>query len=436
MNTSHDKETIEQLAALSAIEYDRKRIDIAKSMGISVLTLDRSVKEAKRTSNEKVNDIFPSIEPWHESVSLSMLLDSIEQIFNRTLVFHSEHEAKAIALWVVHTYCLDAATVSPILYISSPEKRCGKSTLLSVLQKLINRPLVASNITAAALFRSIEKFQPTLVIDEGDTFIEGNEELRGVINSGHTRALAYTLRCVGDEHEPTRFCTWGAKVIAGIGHLPETIEDRSIIIQLRRKLLSEKKEKLRNISDSIFHDLARKCVRFKNDNLSILAAKNPEIPETLNDRAADNWIPLLAIAELAGGNWIKSALDAAKHLCGLEQEPISTGAELLNDIRNIFDDKRIDRLSTRVLLGALHSVEEAPWRTYNRGKPLSARQLAKRLKEYKIHSKDMRLAPSNKNLKGYCLEDFQEAFSRYIPSSFPDPGATSATTLQSRNDED
>ncbi len=428
--SSNAEEVVINLATLSEIAYQHKRKEAAKHLRISVTSLDDTVKQARKNLSNNSNSLFVDIVPWNEPVDAKKLLDDLEKIISRCIVFPSDYEIKAVVLYIIHTHCIDAADCSPILNISSPEKRCGKSTLLSLLQHLVNRPLVASNISYAAVFRSIEKWTPSLLLDESDTFLPNNDEIRGVINSGHTRSSAFVIRCMGDEHEPRRFNTWCPKIIAGIGHLPETIEDRSIIVQLRRKLNTETKDKLRDIPKSELEELNRKCVRFMTDNIKVLENVKPSIPTELNDRAADNWAPLLAIALLAGSDWLEAATNAAIHLCGTKQEPISLGVELLQDIKIIFDTKLVHRLSTNELLEALCLDNEALWSTYNRGKPLSARQLADRLKEFKIHSKDIRLPPLNRNLKGYCLEDFTEAFSCYIPSSIQE---SNATTLQTSN---
>src|SRR5271167_227951 len=102
-----------------------------------------------------------------------------------------------VALWVLFTYLLDAFETSPRLAITAPQKRCGKTTLLSVLYQLTCRPLAAANLTPAVAFRVIEAARPTLLIDETDTFVKENDELRGVFNSGHTRTTAFVIRCQG-----------------------------------------------------------------------------------------------------------------------------------------------------------------------------------------------------------------------------------------------
>jgi hypothetical protein len=111
------------------------------------------------------------------------------------------------------------AAASPLLALTSPEKRCGKTTTLSLLTRLVPRPLLSSNISPAALFRIVEKYCPTLLIDEADSFLRDKEELRGILNSGHTRDAAYVVRTVGDDKEPCRFSTWAPKAVALIGRL-------------------------------------------------------------------------------------------------------------------------------------------------------------------------------------------------------------------------
>jgi putative DNA primase/helicase len=180
--------------------------------------------------------------------------------------------------------------------ITAPEKRCGKSVLLQLIGEMVLKPLSASCISPAALYRAIDAWSPTLLIDEFDTFADKNEPLRGVLNSGHTRHSAFTIVCSGDDNEPTRFGTWGAKALAGIGKLPETVMDRSILLELRRKLPHEQVSKLRHNKGSVFEVLSSKLMRFSQDHSEAIRYARPNMPDSLNDRAADNWEPLLAIA--------------------------------------------------------------------------------------------------------------------------------------------
>ena len=208
------------------------------------------------------------------------------------------------------------------------------------MSRLCRDPLLASNITPSALFRSIEKWKPTLILDETDTFLKENEDLRGLINSGHTCSTAFVIRCTGDNHEPTSFNTFGAKLLAGIGNLPETIMDRAVVLRLRRKKLQdEKMERIRKTPDALFDELCRKQARFSADHPKTIANANPAIPENLNDREQDNWEPLLAIAEAAGGHWPETARHAAVALSQNGDEQSSNAIKLLSDIRQIFSER-------------------------------------------------------------------------------------------------
>lgn len=431
-NVNDYEKIINELAKLSVIDYQHQRKDSAKCLKISVTVLDDLVKQSRSISNTNASDILTNVEPWHEPVDGKCLLDELEKILNRFLVFSSSHESKAIALWILFSYCIDAADVAPILLVNSPEKRCGKSTLLSAVQRLVNCPLMASNITPAAMFRSIEKWRPTLMIDEADSFLPRNEELRGVINSGHTRDSAFVIRCVGDNNEPVKFNTWCAKVIAGIGQFAETIQDRAIIIQLRRKLASEKREKLHgNVHTLLFDELIKKCLRFANDNIPKLTALKPQAPEELNDRAADNWQALFAIAQLAGNDWFQHAKNAALYLSGRTQDSISLSTELLLDIKKIFASKKIDKISTEDLIAALCSNSERPWATLCKDKPINPHKLSKMLNKYGVSSGTIRLS-NDVTKKGYYLNSFSDAFSRYVHASQND---TTSQTLNCETSE-
>ena len=245
--------------------------------------------------------------------------------------------------------------------------------------------LASSNITAAALFRAVEKWKPTLIVDEADSFLRESDELRGVLNSGHTRDTAFVIRTVGDDHEPRRFSTWGAKAIALIGTLPDTLHDRSIVIALRRKLPSERAEKVRHADPAEFETLARRCARFAEDNAEALRLARPAIPDFLHDRASDNWEPLLAIADLAGGKWPDKGRAAAKELTGAAgDETDSLRVALLTDICLTFEKKGVDKISSVDLIEALVSDKERPWADYRNGKQLNPRQLARMLSGFGI----------------------------------------------------
>jgi hypothetical protein len=278
------------------------------------------------------------------------------------------------------------------------------------------RPLPASNSTAAGLFRAVELWKPTVLIDEADTFIRENDELKGLINAGHTRANAFVLRVVGDNHEPKLFKVWGAKAMAGIAlekHLPDATMSRAIVFELRRKLPHESVTRLRHAGADLFEGIASKLARFADDYSQQVRLARPTLPDELGDRAQDNWEPLLAIAGCAGAEWVHRATVAALKLSGAGEKSVSTGNELLSDIQEIFESKHVLKISTADLIAALTADDEKSWATYNRGKPISARQIASRLAGYGIKSKTIRLN-GYETAKGFDAEQFNDAFARYL----------------------
>jgi putative DNA primase/helicase len=410
--TESEKKIIAELSTLSPLEYDRKRETSSKTLRIRTATLDTLVK-ANRATNQKENKTpFTEIEPWPEPINPAELLTEISDTIKRFIICPPE-TVYAATLWIAMTWFIDVVQVAPLAVITAPEKRCGKSQLLFLLGRLVNRPISASNITPAALFRSIDAWQPTLLIDEADAFMRENEELRGIINCGHTRDSAKIIRVVGDDYTPTTFTVWGAKALAGIGHLPDTIMDRSITLELRRKLANEKTERLRHAEPNLFKKITSKLARFALDYSDKVQHAKPELPDELNDRAQDNWEPLLAIADIAQGEWPRLARTIALKISGDNEQSPSVGVELLADIQEIFESKNIDRISSAMLIESLCADDEKSWATYNRGSSITPRQVAKRLREFGIISNTVRFG-TMLTAKGYLKHNFDDAFARYL----------------------
>lgn len=418
-----DNATIERLSKLSLLEYDRVRVSEAKSLGIRPQVLDKEVANKRKGKQSNASIDFDDVESWPDPVNPADLLDTVEATIRRFIVCNSE-TAIAATLWIVMTWFMDVVHFAPLAIITAPEKRCGKSQLLFLMGKMVKKPLLASGISPAALFRSIEKWNPTLMIDEADAFMKENEEIRLLLNSAHTRNAAFIIRSVGDNHDPTRFNTWGPKVVCGISahKLAETITDRAVLLELRRKLDHESVERLRYAPPELFDELTAKLARFSDDCQDTIRSSRPHLPEKLNDRAQDNWEPLLAIADVAGGAWPEKARKAALKIFGSDSPIMSIGTELLHDIKEVFDLKGGDRISTANLITELCRDDERPWKTYYRGFPLTPRQLSNKLKEYNILSKTIKTG-HNETAKGYMLDQFKEAFSRYL-SDLSSPGVT------------
>lgn len=410
------EQVLARLAALPALDYDRVRKGEAEAMGVRVSELDKAREHFIRNRLEEggKDDLFPHVPLWPEPVAGAALLDEVQAMVRRFIVCEPETSA-AVALWIPFTWLVDHVQVAPLAIITAPEKRCGKTQLLDVMGRLSRRPLLASNISPAAVFRVIEAQAPTLLIDEADAFMKENEELRGILNSGHTRTSAYVVRTVGDDHEPRRFSTWGAKALSGIGHLSGTLMDRGIVLTLRRKLPSETVHRLRHADPAEFEALASRLARFAADAAPFIAGARPDLPDALNDRAQDNWEPLLAIADHAGGQWPQRARSAALRLSGVEQDAPSLSSELLADIRDTFETFGVERISTADLLKSLTEDDLRPWATYAHGRPMTPRQLAKRLDEYGIQPRNVRAGYVT--FKGFLRVWFEDAFSRYLPTA-------------------
>ncbi len=387
---------------------------------------DAPAASSDRTATQGRALQFETVEPWPDPVDGAVLLDEIAATIGRYVVV-VDGAREAVALWTLHTYALDAAEVTPRLGIVSPEPRCGKSTLLALLDALVHRPLAIENVTAAALFRTVEIARPTLLVDEADSYLTGkgaNDELRGILNAGHARGGS-VLRCVGDEAEPRMFGVFAPVAIALIGRLPATIEDRSILLRMRRQARGERAERLRRsrICAELL-SLRQRCARWVSDHRDRLAAAEPIVPAELGDRATDNWRPLLGIADLAGGQWPERARAAARTLCaGAGTDELSVGVMLLADLRDMFKHRQVDRLPTDDILRTLTTRDDRPWPEWRRGQPLTARGLAKLLGPFRVRPRSIRLRDGS-TPKGYVLDDLQDAFDRYLDPDPPDPSAT------------
>ena len=378
---------------------------------------DRTSKNGRPAKPKQGREVtFEDPEPWPDPVNGAALLDALASTFSRYLALPA-HANVALALWVMHAYAFPAWFTSPLLAITSPVKRCGKTLLLIVLGALLPRRLFASNVTSAVLFRTIEKYGPTLLVDEADTFIRDKEELRGVLNSGHTRTTAVVIRAVGDDHDPRAFSTWCPKAIALIGKLPDTLGDRAIEVAMARRPAGESVKRLRQDRiESECADLRRQATRWATDYLHELQDADPQVPASLHDRAADCWRPLLAVADLAGGDWPAQAREAAKALSSVTDDAEQPAAVLLlADVRAIFDAKDAQELSSSDLTEDLKAMDSRPWATWGKhDKGLTTHALARLLKDFKVHPFKLRFGADTPN--GYSRQSFEDAWARYPPA--------------------
>jgi hypothetical protein len=399
-------------------------------------------------------DLEPEIAEWHRERNRQMmlaaldrkigppdgaeLLDAVYAFLGRFVAYPSEHARVAHALWVEHAHLMDAWECTPRLAFLSPEPASGKTRALEITELLVPRPVEAVNVTPAYLFRKIadEDGRPTVLFDEIDTVFgpkaREHEEIRGLLNAGH-RVGAVAGRCVvrGKQIVTEEIPAYSAVALAGLGGLPDTILSRSVIVRMRRRAPGEHVEPYRRrMHAPEGHALRDRIATWAEAVAARAADHEPAMPAGIEDRDADLWEPLLTVADLAGGEWPERARVAAVALVALSKAGTpSLGIRLLADLRTVFGDA--DALATETILERLHKLDEAPWAELVAGKPLNARGLAHRLRDYGVSSKTVRIG--EKTPKGYAREDLADAWARYLPPS-PQESATSATSATSADD--
>ena len=419
-----DLDRLDAIGSLSPADYGRRRADLAEEMGTPLKFLDDEYKARRKATKDdgSARDFLADPEPWPDPVDGAALLDEIAATARAHLVLPSG-AAETVSLWVVFTHAHDCFSISPLLAITSPTPECGKTTLLTMLGVLVPRPLQSSNVTAAVIFRAVDKWSPTLLIDEADTFLRDSDELRGVLNSGHNRSNAFTIRTVGENFEPKQFSTWAPKAVAMIGKMHPTLSSRSIRMELQRKTAAETVEPLR--ADRLAHlaPLQRKAARWVADNLAALRSIDPEMPSTLYSRAADNWRPLIAVADCVGGEWPERARRVARTFAASVSDD-TYSVVMLGDLSDIFDRRGVDRLHSDDIVSELGAMEDRPWSEWRNGKPITKTQLAKMLGGFNVTPKQIWSGGGNK--RGYDLETLSPLFTRYLSARPLDPLADNA----------
>lgn len=371
------------------------------------------------TNKNNIVAPFPVIEPWDSPVSGAALANEIADVLNRYISLPMG-AADAIAMWILHTYNVNMFDFTPRLCILSPEKRCGKTSLLTLIERLSYNVLNVSGITASAMFRSINMWHPTMLVDEVDTFIHGNDELRGIINNGYKRGgTVIRTETVNKAFVPTPFSCYAAVALAGIGNLPDTITDRGIIVTMRRQAGKAPLPKIRTREIApLMLELQRKCLRFIMDYADEIAQQRPHMPDSFNDRAADIWEPLYAIASVISPEWERRIRAASIELVRASGagDGMSATEQLLSDIRQIFAQENTDWLSSESLVARLKEIEDSPWGEWNRV-GLNVRSLGGLLSKHGICSIQSR-AGGNRSRR-YTVEQFRDVFERYLPPFTP-----------------
>jgi len=389
-----------------------------------------SKKESAGQFADRMNAKFGDLPP------LAQILDTIHNFLGRFIVYPSKETHDAHVLWVAHTHVMDAWESTPRIAFLSPEPASGKSRALEVSELLVPNPVEAINVSVAYLFRKVasEEGLPTILFDEIDTVFgpkaKENEETRALLNAGHRRG-AVAGRCVvrGKAVETEEIPAYCAVALAGLGWLPDTLLSRSVIIRMRRRAPHEKITPFRRrVYAKEGNRLRDQLAAWAANAVKAMTEARPVMPEGIEDRNADMWEALLAIAETAGEHWPQRANVAAVTLvtAAADREP-SLGIRLLSDLRDIFGDS--EQMTTAALLERLHTLPEAPWNDL-KGKPLNDRGLAVRLRQYSVKSGTLNLGGESR-AKGYTRASLHDVWQYYLPPLAPssDRSVTSVTSV-------
>jgi hypothetical protein len=358
------------------------------------------------------------------------IADDLLALFKR-YICAGEAELSILAIWTLHTHAfVGVGYYTPYLAITSAEKQSGKTRVLEVLKSVVRDPQITASISPAALARSVDQKKPTLLLDELDALLNGDKEmseaLRGILNSGFQADGAFTRMVgVGAAMKPEHFSTFCPKAMAGIGTLPDTVADRSITIRLERsprgvceKFRPRGMGRRAKQQQAELDQLRERAAKWATENLNKLADAEPECPPDFSDRQQDIAEPLLAIADLLGGEWSAEARNALLSIFASPMaEDGSHRTRLLADLKDIFDATGLEEIATKDLLEKLAEIETSPWSEWRRGKPMTDRALASELKAFNIYPGNIRLDEGQK--KGYRRDSFLSSWIRYVTDHNP-----------------
>jgi hypothetical protein len=382
-------------------------------------------ESGKHAPSGDATDVPPvdeeNVPPMDEEVDGAELLDEVYAALTKFVVFPSTDAAIATTLWIAATHALPAWQHATRLAIMSPQKRCGKSRLLDIIAALSFNPMLATDISTAVIFRKIgdnDHESPTLLIDEADAIFgtkikaEQNEDLRGLLNAGFQRDRT-VWRCVGPHQTPTEFNTFSMAGLAAIKSLPDTIVDRAVVIDLKRRRSDETVSRFRLRRDSKpLRELRERVTTWARDSdrMNTFRDIEPEVPDSVEDRQQDAWEPLIAVADAAGGTWPASARKACLELCKQDNDH-DFDKQLLSDIKGVFATSQPTFMLSQTLVNELKQIEDSPWASLDKDKPLTVYSLAARLKPYGVKPDR---GPGSDQRRGYDVAWFSDAFERFL----------------------
>jgi hypothetical protein len=344
----------------------------------------------------------------------------------RQFIVLDGYKALAVALWIMNTWIFPyVAETNPYLRIVSPDKNCGKTTLLKLIWRLARSGWLVPTMTPAVFVRTLMRDHRTILVDEADALFHDNENLRGVLDSANdpdTANVPLNISADGD-WTPVEVNVFVPIALCGIGGFMgkmKTLESRSIRIELQRATAAERKSltKARQkwLKEAAAPFLPR-LARWAKDNAHLLAV--PAFPGNMDAREEDKWEPLIKISDHIGGVIAEQARTAMLKITGTRSDADQSAAvQLLEDLKTLFDERHAEELGSADICEWLAQKDARPWAEFSRGRPITQNGLARLLRPYKITSGSVH--PYGSTIKGYKRKEFEEAWERYLSPPIPE----------------
>jgi hypothetical protein len=328
-----------------------------------------------------------------------------------------------VSAWVMAAWLMDIWDRFPHLAITSPEKRCGKTRLLALLELLVPNPCSTCNITLAALCRVVELERATILYDEaplGQGVAGFTNGMRDLLNAGIDRNA--TVRRADSGGGVRKYSIYSPKVIALVGKLDSILADRCLPVDLERKTNADFVERYYSqFVEPIGKALHDELEKWATSNANQVAEVYRDIlPFPINnDRMAELLMPLQAVLQVAAPELLEILESYAVGLDEREGDTMSPGVELLVACREILTENRTVMATgfvpTKMLLKSLLQRDWEPW-CHWKGREMTTHALCNLLRPFSIRSDRNR----QQTMRGFFVQDFQKAWDRYLPPLPPE----------------
>jgi len=404
-----------KISTLPRAEREPELADVARRFDAPVEEVAAEYTECigDKTSRVKGSETW-KVEPWPEPVDTRELLDATAKKISRHVALIRQEQCIIVTLWIGYDWIHDLLSFSTFLVVASPEEDSGKSTLSDVVKFLARKGWTITEPTGPTIYRTVDEFAPTLIIDEGTSLFARKSDVRSILNASAKRGT-YIPRN-GYNYDP--YCP---KVINAIEEskttLPRDLLSRSLIIRMFPALPGETSDEP-VVDDDEFRELRRKWSRWVDDNGKAIVNAKPRL-STAN-RFKSNLRPLLAIAELAGEQWAEDARKAAEFILRGAYEPTWT-VRLLATMDAMFQEQlnkgtsedKVE-IASLALMMRLLTDPLSPWHEYktaHRFGKVSQNQIAALLKPLGICPRDV--GPTKRRVKGYGWLDCKQMLARF-----------------------